>query len=156
MRLGPKELTTLRRALRYYLDEAGLGKGDATYCEKLLVKMDQQSERKEAPLVAAGAPGPKAGPIHDALIAASDGKVASMAGATPAWWARASRAFGKLQATEDKARTLGGWISRQSWLTGPVGWDTVLHKWEDWHARATSEGGATAPGSQAGRRQEGW
>lgn len=164
MRLGKKELATVRRALAYYLDESGLMRGDAAYVTKLLAKVDEQSDRKAAPLRAAGAVGVNAGPIHDALVEAAGGKVASMKDAGPAWWARASRSLAKVNATPEKARLLGIWVANQTWMTGAMGWDTLLHKWEDWSARAatefgnhsTSEGSVQGQGTQAGRRKESW
>lgn len=155
MRLGKKELETVRLALTAYLDNTGLPKGDAAYVQKLLDKVLAEKDKKAAPLRAAGATGVNAGPIHAALVLAANPKVANMAEAGPGWWARASKRFTEVGATPEKATVLGQWILAQTWLDGQVGWGTVLNKWEDWYARA-SQSAATEASPTAGRRKASW
>lgn len=156
MRLGKKELETVIRSLAAYLQTApDLTTGERSYIQKLLDKVKAESERKAAPLSAAGAVGVNAGPIHQALVLAANPKVPNMAEAGPGWWARASRRFAEVGATPEKAGVLGRWILAQTWLDGQVGWNTILSKWEDWYARA-SQSAATEASPAVGRRKASW
>jgi hypothetical protein len=87
---------------------------------------------------AATAPGIAPGPLQDALMLNSRGKVVRV---EANGYGRISRQATQLGATVAQATLLGNWIASQGWLQGPLTIFTVLAKWPDWLARAK----ATAP-----------
>lgn len=87
--------------------------------------------------------GASVAPIEAALVAAGRGKVVRLDGGSG--YARASRLAAAAGATVEQAATIGGWLGRQGWFTGPVTVLGVLGKWADYLARAR----ATAPAPAA-------
>ena len=102
---------------------------------KLLASVDDKLEAALAPGVA----GVAAGPIEQALVRASRGKVVELAGG-PAY-ARASKMATALEVTLQDAELVGGWLARQGWMREPTTLLGVLNKWSEWLPRAR----ATAP-----------
>lgn len=98
--------------------------------------------KKLAEMVAA-APGVAAGPIEEALLSSSRGKVVQLAGGSA--YARCSKQATSLGVTVDDARLVGSWLARQGWFQGPTTLLGVLNKWAEWLPRAR----ATAPPPKA-------
>lgn len=96
----------------------------------IMAKLDTAS----GPTAAGVAPGP----LQDALMLSSRGKVVRV---EQNGFGRISRQATQLGATVAQATLLGNWIASQGWLQGPLTIFTVLAKWPDWLARAK----ATAP-----------
>lgn len=94
-------------------------------------------------LVAAEAPAEKgvaAGPLEEALVRTSRGKVVELVSG-PGAYGRASKMATALGATVADAEVLGAWLARQGWLREPTTLLGVLNKWAEWLPRAR----ATAP-----------
>ena len=118
----------------------------------------QQSKTKDSILnkldAAEQAPaGVNPGPIEQALIAGSRGKVVPLAGGFP----RASKIATSVGATPEDARAIGEWMARQGWLRGPQTMLDVLNKWPQWlaKARATEPPPSAPPGFGDGAAEKG-
>jgi hypothetical protein len=154
MRLGRKELETLRLALAAYIADLTV-KGDVAYCTALLNKLSQPKEA--APLSRSPAAGVNVAKLQQVLVDHSGGRFVAYAGSDPGWWARNARAAGKKGVTEQQAEIVGKWLADQHWMTSGVTLADVLRKWEDWYAKANaSQGPAASQSGAAGRRKAAW
>lgn len=84
------------------------------------------------------------GPIQAALVRAAHGKVLELEGGH----AVASRRALAMKVTVEQAELVGGWMSRQTWLTTPMTILDVFNKWYQWlpKARATEPPPSLQPG----------
>lgn len=126
VRFTKAEVTLIRHAL----DWLAQGQDKASREAKSIVA---KLEAAEAP----AAKGVNPGPIQEALVASSRGKVVEVTGG----WPRASRQATEVGATVDDAKLIGAWMARTGWLTGPKTLFDVLNQWPNWLAKAK----ATAP-----------
>ena len=85
----------------------------------------------EAPLE----PRVNVGPIEEALVRTSRGRVIKLAGG--GGYARASIQATSVGATVEGAELVGAWLARQGWWKqGPTTILTVLTRWPEWYAKA--------------------
>ncbi len=106
-----------------------IGEVNPPKSEKIRLSILRKLEDAEGPTT----PGVAPGPLQDALMASSRGKVVRV---EPNGYGRISRQATPLGATVAQATLLGNWIASQGWLQGPLTIFTVLAKWPDWLARA--------------------
>lgn len=144
LRLTKAERDFLKKALGTAMDWSHWGTKTVKTAAGLLAKVEASEER---------APGVNVEPLEQALMRAARGKVVALEGG----FDRASRQAGSVKASEELMVTVGEWMARQSWLTGPMTILDVLNKWYMWlpKARATQPPPGLAPGLGAGDRDDG-
>ena len=107
-----------------------------------------------AKLDAASAPlQPRAdvGPIEEALVRTSRGRVVALAGG--GGYARASVQATNVGATVAGAELVGAWLARQGWWKqGPTTILTVLTRWPEWLAKAQAGADPTLVPARSGFR----
>lgn len=78
--------------------------------------------------------------VQEALVEASAGKVVAVEGDfRAAFWVIVRQRLGSYKATIEEARTIGGWLSRQHWLSGSMTIDQIARGWPSYLARAEAE-----------------
>lgn len=145
LRLTKAERDWLKTSIPLLLEIKLLDKGkSAKLGASVLAKVVASEER---------APGIDIGPLEDALERAARGKVIRLEGG----FDRASRQAGAVKASVELMVTVGEWMARQSWLTGPMTILDVLNKWYMWlpKARATQPPPGLSPGLGSGDRDDG-
>lgn len=135
LRLTKAERDFLKKALGTAMDWSHWGTKTVKTAAGLLAKVEASEER---------APGINVEPLEQALMRAARGKVVALEGG----FDRASRQAGSVKASEELMVTVGEWMARQSWLTGPMTILDVLNKWYQWvpKAKATQPPPGLAPG----------
>jgi hypothetical protein len=86
--------------------------------------------------------GVAAGPIEQALVRTSRGKVVELASG-PSGYGRASKMATAMGVTVADAEVVGAWLARQGWMREPTTILGVLNKWAEWLPRARATSGPT-------------
>lgn len=136
VRFNKAELAYLLDLLEYEIV------GEPAKARKLSASIREKLQKAQEPA------GVDVGPIEDALVKASLGKVVPLEGG----YARASRQAKAVGVTPELAELVGKWIARQHWLSSPLTLIDVLNKWHQWlpKARATEPPPGMEPGLQRG------
>lgn len=123
--------------VRELVEGANTAEPSKTY-QSILRKMDEAEADEET--------GVAAGPIEEALIKTSRGKVVKLAGG--GLYARASKMATAASVTVEEAELVGTWLGKAGWFAGPTTIMTVLNKWGEWLPRAQAS--APPPAAREG------
>ena len=144
VRFTKAEVAVIKSAIQLLCSPWGSSGADEKAASRVIAKLDAA---ETAPA------GVDVGPLEEALMKESRGKVIKLLGG----YAVASRRATQMKVTVEEAVAVGAWMSRQSWLTGPMTLLDVFNTWYQWlpKARATEPPPSLAPGLDGrGRRRD--